>query len=222
MAEDTKGGPPPGLPPVITDDIKKALGELTADQWKTGLPKAYEVVGNSLKPVIPEKYEVKLPDKAVLSSDVTDRASAVARELGLVSNAHAQRIIDFANGEAATLAAQLQADYSPGGKVFEELRQRNMAEALKAPDLGNGSPEALQAKVALTTTFMKKYFPDKVREMLDKTGIGNDPDFFRAIFKMGAGLKEDGFVAGPSKGTEPPKSRAEKLYPNMKSEKQTT
>lgn len=197
-------------PPVISDEVKAHISGLTADQVKEAFPKLYDSLGASLKPKVPEKFAVKLPEKATLSAEVLDRTTTAARELGLTSDEQAQRLVDFTNGEAQAVAERIAKDYSPGGSIFESQRQKYTEEALKASDIGEGKPEVLQARVALATTFTNKYFPEAVRKAINDTGIGNHPDFLRAILKIGEALKEDGFVTGAA--SRPKKTTAQRIY----------
>lgn len=192
---DPKAADPAAAPPAIPDDVRTKVIE----EYKATLPKA------------PDKYDVKLPDGSTLPATVLETVSTTARALGL-SNENAQRLADLVNSEATAVAKRLQQDYSPGGKVFESQRQTWQDAALKASDIGNGSPEVLQAHVARVTTLVQKYFPDDVRTLINDTGIGSHPGFFRGMAKLAEALKEDGWVKGPAfSGTR--KSLAQRLYP---------
>lgn len=187
-----------GDPPPVSDEVKKQIADEAVAAFKASLPKA------------PDKYEVKLPEGSLLASTVLDRVSPLAKELGLTSNEHVQKMVDLLNGEAKALADKIAADHSPGGTVFERTRREHQNAALQAPDLGNGSTETLQAKVARVTAFTAKHFPDDVRKLLDDSGIGNDPRFLRAMIKLADLSREDGLTGGKVGGSK--KSFAERIY----------
>ena len=201
----------------IAADVKTKIGGFTPEQFKAHWPEAFDKIGatavdqfKTTLPKAPDKYEVKLPDGAVLTSEVLERVTPTMRAVGITSNEGAQKLVDAINSEAKLLRDRIAADFSPGGTVFESQRNQYNAAALAAPDLGNGSAEILQAKVARTTNFTNKYFPDDVRKLINDTGIGSHPGFFRAVLKLADLMKEDGYMGGPS--TKPPKTHAERIY----------
>lgn len=203
--------------PVIADDVKTIIGNLTPEQFQKTWPAVFTKIGDGAVtafkgtlPKPPEKYELKLPEGSLLPATVLERIPTAAREMGITSNEHAQRLIDLMDGESKELAQRIAADYSPGGGVFERQRTQFTEAALKAPDLGNGSPEVLQAKVARVTALATKYFPDDIRKLINDTSVGNHPGFFRAMLKIADLMREDNFVAG-AVGV-PRKSSAERIY----------
>lgn len=206
-----------GDAPALADDVKATIGGMTPEQFKATWPAVYDKIGGSAVdgfkaalPKAPDKYDVKLPAGSMLPAEVLEKVTPAARELGLISNEQVQRLIDLMDGEAKGLAQRIAADYSPGGGVYETQRKQHEAAVLAAPDLGNGSPEVLQAKVARVTSFTNKYFPDDVRKLINDTGVGSHPNFFRAMIKLADLMKEDGYVGGTVAKTV--KSAAERIY----------
>lgn len=193
------GGGAIEIPKDLDPKVVEHIGTQAVDKFKGTLPKPLE------------KYELKLPDKAVLPADALERTAAIARKLGLSSNEHAQQLIDFTNGESKALIDATLAGYRPGGAAFEAQQNEWKRQALEASDIGGGKPEVLQSKVALVTNFVKKYFPEAAQKLINEHGLGSNPDFFRAILKLGELAKEDGFVTGNSGGGSK-KSMAEKIY----------
>jgi hypothetical protein len=169
------------------------IGQKAVETYKAGLPK------------VPEKYDIKVPDKSLLPANAHERAAAIARTLNLTDNAHAQSIIDFANSELSSMATTT-------AKEHEEQVKKWGEEALKAPDLGNGKPDQLQAISARVTRLSKKYFPEAALKLLADTGLGNHPDFIRGFSKLADQAKEDLLETGSSEGGK--KSIAERIYPS--------
>lgn len=190
--------------PVPAGEIPAAEREKIAseavEKFKTGLPK------------VPEKYDLKLPDKSTLPAEILERTAATARKLGLTSNETAQQLVDFANGEVDTLIKQTVADYSPGGVRYKEQVTSWESEALKAPDLGGGKPEVLQAKVARVNAVVKHFFPEAARKLLDDFGIGSNPEVLRGLLKIADLAKEDGIIVGDSAQSKEKKSLADRVY----------
>lgn len=181
---------PKDLDPKVIDHIKNTAVE----EFKGKLPKP------------PEKYTVKLPDTSMLPKEVLERTTAKARELGLTTDAHAQAIIDLLDSEVQSFVKSTTAEHSNVVRNWEE-------QALKAPDLGNGRPEVLQAHVARVKRVLNKYFPESARKLLDEHGIGSNPDFIRGLSKIADAAKEDAIEVGNNAGGRKG-SAATRIYPS--------
>lgn len=193
---EDKGGGGGGGSGGITDAQKKEISDAAVTAFKATLPK------------VPDKYEVKLPDKTMLGEKVLERTSAIAREMGLTSNEHAQRLVDFADEQLGSFAERTAAEHKEQVTKWE-------GEALKAADLGGGSAAKLQALVARATAFTNKHFPEGIRTLLNEHGLGSHPDFLRAITKLADLSKEDDVATGDSKGAAKGKSHADRIYPKQ-------
>jgi hypothetical protein len=69
-------------------------------------------------PTVPDKYDLKLPDKSTVDKAVVERTAAKARELGL-SQEHAQKTLDFVHQEidaAAKAAVEASLKLTAGGR----------------------------------------------------------------------------------------------------------
>lgn len=193
------GGGAVEIPADLDKKVVEAIENRGIERFKGTLPK------------VPDKFELKLPDKAVISDKALERTAAIARELGLTSNEHAAKVLGFANESAQSVLDQLVADHKPGGAAHKAMLEKYADEALKAPDLGDGKPEVLQAKVARATKFVQKYFPKSVQDLLTENGMGSHPDFFRAVLKMADAAKEDG-AEGGDPANKGKKSAADTIY----------
>lgn len=195
LRDGAEGGGGGGKPPEIAPEVKKAISDEAVAAFKATLPK------------VPEKYNLKVPDKSSLDATVLERTSAIAREMGLTSDEHAQRLVDLSHGELSAFMERTLAEHKQQVSKWE-------ADALAAKDLGNGDAAKLQALVARATAFTAKRFPEAVRTLLNDHGIGSHPDFLRAIIALADLSKEDGLSGGNEKGTSA-KSHAERIYPNQ-------
>lgn len=102
--------------------------------------------------VVPEKYDLKLPDGFEGDPAVVERTAADARELGL-SNERAQKLLDrriqeAADVEQSAIDRTLKA-HAPGGAVWEKQVEDWNKAALADPLIGGNKPEQLHASVAL-------------------------------------------------------------------------
>ena len=151
------------------------------------------------EPVVPEAYDLKMPDGVELDQAATTEFTAIAKELKL-DQAAAQKLADIGAKMAQRQAdahAQLVETWTEQVKTDKEIGGDKLAENLgvarKAIDTF-GSPE--------------------FKALLNSTGLGNHPEVVKLAFKVGKAISEDGFVSGSPKGntTNDP---AKKLFPNM-------
>lgn len=151
------------------------------------------------EPVVPESYELKMPDGVELDLAAAEEFTAIAKELKL-DQAAAQKLADvgakMAQRQAEahaqlveTWTEQVKTDKDIGGDKLEE----NLGIARKAIDTF-GSPE--------------------LKALLNSTGLGNHPEVVKLAYKVGKAISEDRMVSGAPKGntTNDP---AKKLFPNM-------
>lgn len=172
-------------------------------------------------PVVPEQYDVKLPDGSPLDVAIVERTTALARELGL-GNEAAQTLLDkMAGEETDRLAAQTKAAeadlaaWKPGGESWKARDDGWRADALKDPEIG-GSPEKLQASVTLAHRGLAALVsPEKAKQVTDffeETGYGSHPMVLSILAAAGRKTQEGALVFGA--GVPPaPKSVAERMYP---------
>ena len=149
-------------------------------------------------PVVPEAYDLKMPDGVELDAAAADEFTAIAKELKL-DLPSAQKLADVAAKQAQrqaeshaklveSWAEQVKVDKEIGGDKFDE----NLGIARKALETF-GTPE--------------------LRDVLHASGLGNHPEVIRAFYKAGKAISDDSFVKGAPKGAET--DPAKKLFPNM-------
>lgn len=150
------------------------------------------------EPVVPESYDLKMPEGVELDKAAADEFTAIAKELKLdqvtaqkladVAAKQAQRQVEAHAQQVASWVEQVKTDKEIGGDKLDE----NLGVARKAIDTF-GSPE--------------------LKELLSSTGMGNHPEVIKLAYKVGKAISEDGFVKGTPPGPET--DPAKKLYPNM-------
>lgn len=167
--------------------------------------------------VVPDKYDLKLPEQTSLGTAVVERTAAIARELGL-SQDNAQKTLEFVNTEVAAQLAAVTEAHQPGGAEWTKNVEGWEAAALADPDLGgSGKPEVLKANAALAQRVLASFFPPTVKEFLVETGFGSNPDVLRGFVKIGRAMSEGSLVTAAPAATAAatPEEKAQRMYPSM-------
>lgn len=157
----------------------------------------------------PEKYEFTAPEGKQFDAEIIGKYSEIAKELNLTQDA-AQKLVEsmgpkIAERQLAQVEAirnewaqQSQVDKEFGGDKLNE----NMAVAKKALD-SFGTPE--------------------LRTLLVQSGLGNNPEVIRFMYRAGKAISEDTFVGssagagGKPTGPQDFNAKAAALYTNQQS-----
>lgn len=91
--------------------------------------------------------------------------------------------------------------------------QRQWVEAITA-DKEIGGDKLPESK-ALVAKTMQAFATPELRQMLQQTGMGNNPELFKFALRIGKAISEDGFVKGQSAAAQP-QDPAASFYPSMK------
>lgn len=152
---------------------------------------------------VPEKYELKLPEKSLLAADFIEKTAATARELGL-SNEHAQKLLE---GQHAAVHA-----YHEGlVKDFDD-RVKGWLETLKTDkDIAGPDGSKLKENLELVKITAKKWAGDELVQALDESGMGNHPAVVRMFLSIAKASQNDQFVPGNAGGAQK-KTHAELLF----------
>lgn len=141
-------------------------------------------------------YEFKVPEGVELDTASADEFKAIAKDLKLPPDA-AQKVVDLAIKREQARAEQ-----------FAQQVQSWADEVKADPELGK--PENL----AMARKFIDTFGDDKIKSLLNSTGMGNHPDVVRMILKASKGMSEDRFTAGKSNAEPGKKDPASILYGN--------
>lgn len=155
-------------------------------------------------PVIPEKYDVKLPDGMQIDAKALEAYTPLFKEIGVTADG-AQKLVDAqlklandaqkANDEA--FAAQIEG----WGKASREDKEFG------------GS--AFDTNIVVAQRALAKFGSPELKELLDGTGLGNHPEVLRAFVKIGKLIGEDGGVGGGDSGADRSKlPMQERFYGN--------
>lgn len=154
----------------------------------------------------PEAYEFKAPEGRAFDEQIIKEYSDVAKELNLTQE-NAQKLLD-------RIAPKLQERQM---QQLEAVRTE-WAEAATADKEFGG--EKLQENLAIAKTALDKFGTPELRSLLNQSGLGNNPEVIRFMYRAGKAISGDRFVA-PSvgAGAKPvPKdfsSQAAALYSNQ-------
>lgn len=173
--------------------------------------------------VVPEKYELKLPDGSTFQPDFVTRTADTARALGL-SNEAGQKLLDAQIAEVskattvavdAAKAEQLEA-MQPGGAIWTEHQTQWQTKALADAEIG-GSPEKLQANVDLALKVVNKFATADTKKFFQDTGLGSHPELVRIFARIGKQMSEASLVMPGASGSlaTTEEQRLAKRYPTM-------
>lgn len=178
--KDKDAGTKPASADQKPPDDSKA-GDKTGDQGKT--------VEGDKPPVVPEKYELKLPDDSPLDPVRVEKIAAFAKEHKL-------------SQEAAT--AILQSEHEAAASVIEGQKKQHKVEAaawleqtMADPEVGG---EKGKEKIELASRVVTRFGSPELIQTLDTTGLGNHKELVRMLYRIGSAMREDQLVLPKSAG----------------------
>lgn len=155
------------------------------------------------KPVVPEKYDLKLPEGSPLDKSVVESVSSFAKEKKL-SNEQAQAVLEREH------------DAVVGYVKNQEAQVATMSEQWKQEVLSHpvyGGPKAKET-AELARRFLDKHGTPGMKKFAEGA-FGNHPDLVITLANAGRLMREDRFV-DPSNGGQPPeKSLFARMYPHL-------
>jgi hypothetical protein len=167
----------------------------------------------------PDKYaDFKVPEGFTLNKDALEAAVPVFKELGLTQE-QAQKLVDIQAKRESELAKSGQGDYAA---VRKGWRDEVLADTTLSAG-GKVKPEVLQTIGRAIDGINNPKLAADFRQVMDTTGVGDNPAFVRAFFAMAQQLTEGRPTTG--KGPSPegqkapdakPTSIANAMYPNLK------
>lgn len=131
--------------------------------------------------VVPEKYDIKVPEGMSMDTEALERFTPLAKELKL-SNDQAQKLADiYAERQEAAFKAQREA--------YAKTVEGWIKEVKADKEIGGTNLPVTQAtcKKALSA-----YDPDgEFMKLMDESGFGNHPAVLRFVNRVGKSVKED-------------------------------
>lgn len=133
----------------------------------------------------PEKYEFKAPEGREFDTEIINTFSDVAKELNLPQDA-AQKMLD----KVAPIIEQRQV------QQIEAVRKEWAQTSIVDKEFGG---EKLNENLSVAKKALDQFGTPQLRELLEKSGLGNHPEMIRLMYRAGKAISEDRYV-GPSQG----------------------
>ncbi len=133
--------------------------------------------------VIPDAYELKVPEGSLLDAGFVEKTKSFAKEKGL-SNDEAQAILERESAAVAT--------HAEGQKVQFEKTVDTWAKNAEA-DQEIGGQEYKQ-NVTLAGQFIERFGTPALKKQLNETGLGNHPELIRLCVRAGKAMANDTLV----------------------------
>ena len=141
----------------------------------------------------PVDYTFQVPEGVKLDAPALDEFKALAKEAGLKPE-QAQKGVDIAVKLMQTWETRAQEAMDAQVKDWEATIQSDK-------ELG-GSPEKLDATLAVVQTVVARFGNDSLRDMLATTRVGSHPEIVRFLHKVGMAMAEDSFPSGSRSSNE--------------------
>ncbi len=189
-------------PAAVAATPAPAVDPAAAAVAKPGDAAPASLAKETVKAVVPEKYDFKAPEGVTLDTDIVGALEATAKELQLPQEA-AQKVFDLGVKHAqkmqeafAASVAQAQADWRKASEID--------------PEFGG---DKLDENRAIAKLALKGASP-KLIEFLEQTKLGDHPEIFRWMLRVGRQFSSDTFVAGKptAQAGDPDAARAARLY----------
>lgn len=165
------------------DKNQQAQDSAPADQSKVdkdGNPEAADKPQGA-----PEKYEFKAPEGYEYDAEVVNAYSEVAKELNLSQDA-AQKMLE-------TMAPLIEKQQI---QQIEAVRTQ-WADASRTDKEFGG--EKLTENLSVAKKALDQFGTPELRSLLEQSGLGNNPEVIRFMYRAGKAISEDKYV-GPSPG----------------------
>jgi len=152
----------------------------------------------------PEKYEFQAPEGVSFDTELLGEFEGIAKELKL-SQADAQKVTNI----GAKLAQKFEAQQA---LAVTKLATEWVEAATNDKEYGG---EKLQENLAVARKAMTAFGSPDLQDLMEKTGLGNNPEVIRFMFRAGKAISEDRLVVGGASNTSSnQKTTSDILYNN--------
>lgn len=188
------------------DDVPQDLKEPEVKEEKKE-DKVPEKKEPEAKPVVPENYDLKLPENALIKAEQLEKIATYSKEQGF-SQEQAQALVERENQVVKDFVEQQR----------EQLGEQATAwmEACKT-DKEFGGQEFKQ-NVELSERVIKKFGSDALKKGLNDSGLGNHPELVRMLTLIGKVMANDTLITGQTNGIKKEKAVEDLFYPDQKKE----
>lgn len=153
----------------------------------------------------PEKYEFDAGEGKEFDAGIIGAFSEVAKELNLTQEA-AQKLLD----KVAPVIQERQT------AQIEDIQNEWVKQSRSDKEFGG---DKIADNLGVAKKALDTFGSPELRTLLEKTGLGNNPEVIRFMYRAGKAISEDSFVGGsPMGGRSGPKdfnSAAAALYNNQ-------
>ena len=200
MSDDTLiGGAEEEAAPNLLDD---AGNEPATPEAPT--PETPDSPGDGKGEELWEAGDIGLPDGfEEMDEDALGMFIPVAKQLNL-SKEQAQQVINV-HAEVMHKAGEFIEQETQA--MFKEWAN----ESMKDSEIGGAK---LQQNVAYAKTAIDQFGTSELKELLNATGLGNNPEMIRLLSKVGEAVSNDRFIQGKSTDGQPT-DPAKILFPDM-------
>ena len=214
VAAAAAAAPVAGKPAEVVADAAKIAAESEPKEEATLLGeegKKDAVVAPPENKVIPEKYDLKIPEGMTLDQVMLDKITPVFKELGLTQEG-AQKLADvYAPYISQMMETQQKSAVGEFNKMVGEWKAQTTQELSK-----DGAKS--EVELAHAAKFIDKFGGPELRQILNETGLGNHVAVVKAFVKAGKAIASDSFPDSSQKGKplDTMEAKAEALYPTSK------
>ena len=164
------------------------------------------------QPVVPEKYDLKLPEGSKLDASHTEKIAAFAKERGFTQE-QAQALLER---DHANSLAQQKLQEEQKAAAWDRWQQESKADK----EIFGGSEETFGKNVDLAKRGLKLIDSDgSIKKFLDDTGLGNHKAVIKTFMSLAKMSADDKMVLPGSQST-PQKTDAEILYGKSNEQKE--
>lgn len=156
--------------------------------------------GTEGKREIPEKYDLKLPEKSLLKEDAIQSVADFAKANKLTSE-EAQALLERESAQEADRQEKQKEE-------MNKAKEGWLAEAKADKEIGG---EKFKENSELAYNVFSKYGNEEVQKFLDDTGFGDNKHVIRMFAKIGRDMQDAKFVPGGTASGEK-KSTAKVLF----------
>ncbi len=180
--------------------------ETKTDEENAALKEEHDKTKPADEFVIPEAYELTMPEGIELDSELLEAVTPVFKDL-MLTNDQAQALTDkFVEHMAGQNKATVEA--------WAETLDGWVETAKKDPELGGSKGEKWGSTVENAQLAINKLGTPELKAYLQRSGGGNHPELIRVFAKIGPLLKQDDPAHGGDLGGGKPVEVENVLFPN--------
>jgi hypothetical protein len=194
--------------PASAAEAPSLLGDLAKPETEAAPDKPADDTAKPDAPAVPEVYEFTLPEGVELDEAVMPQVQELFKKLGLPQDKAQETMeallaIDQARQPTAEQAEQQQVE------AIGALNKSWADECAKLPDIGGDN---FNKSLETTSKVMVKFATPEFREMLNRSALGSNPEFFKFIHSIGSAMSQDTLEHGGA-AANGPRSIEERLWP---------